>query len=143
MTELNLAGRNAMVKVGVNAATDITGFGLIGHGYELAAASGVQICIESGTVPLLANVMEMAGKKCLTRAHKTNLAFVGERFESGGVAEELVNVLGDAQTSGGLLISVAPGGLEGLLAALAEQGCARAARIGSVERGEAPGVVLR
>lgn len=143
MTELNLAGRNAMVEVGAHAATDITGFGLIGHAYEMAASSGVRICLDAGAVPLMAHTREWAERKCLTRTHKTNLAFVGDAFENRGVEEMLANILADAQTSGGLLISVPADRTDRLLALLEEGRCSCAVRVGHVEQAEASAVVVQ
>ena len=142
MVELNLAARNAMVEAGAHAATDITGFGLVGHAYEMAAASGVGIYLEAPAVPLMPNTLELAHKKCLTRTHKTNLAFVGSAFENRNADQTLVHVLADAQTSGGLLISVAADTLDKLMSDLRAGGCNCAARVGYVEQSESPGVVM-
>lgn len=141
MAELNLAARNAMVEAGADAATDITGFGLIGHAYEMAAASGARICLQADAVPLMRQTMEMVYKKCLTRTHKTNLAFVGEAFENRGVDQDLVHVLADAQTSGGLLISIPADAFDKLMSRLQEGGCGDAVRVGYVEQADTPAVV--
>jgi selenide,water dikinase len=91
---------------GVHAATDITGFGLLGHAFEMAEASGVTIEIQAAKVPLMTGALRLAGKGALTRAHKSNLEHVGDRLSAESADETLVNVLADAQTSGGLLIAV-------------------------------------
>jgi selenide,water dikinase len=108
MTDLNAGACEAMLEVGVNAVTDITGFGLIGHAHEMAQAGGVTIEIEAKSVPLLESTLRLAGDGIVTRAHKSNLEHLGDLFNSTRVDQTLVNVLADAQTSGGLLIAVAP-----------------------------------
>ncbi len=97
-----------MQKHGANACTDITGFGLLGHAFEMAKASNVTFQIESGEVPLLPEVLDLIEQKMLTRGDKNNRTYVGEtvRF-SEKVSKEMQSALFDPQTAGGLLISVA------------------------------------
>ena len=64
----------AMIAIGVSAATDITGFGLIGHAFEMAQASGVTLEIEAAAAPLMERLLDLAGKGCLTRAHRSKSA---------------------------------------------------------------------
>lgn len=132
MIHLNRGARDAAMAIGARAATDITGFGLIGHAFEMAEASGVTIEIEATAVPLMRQTMELARQGMLTRVHKATLAHVGPRLFSGDVDPTLVNVLGDAQTSGGLLLSVAPDRLEDLLAELRHQTTPCIATIGTI-----------
>ncbi|GMU83081.1 MAG: selenide, water dikinase [Planctomycetota bacterium] len=133
MTALNKAGRDAAVAVGVHACTDVTGFGLIGHAFEMAEASGVTIEIEAAAVPLMARVLEFARLGVLTRAHKTARAYLGSKLRvAADVEEALAGVLLDAQTSGGLLLSVASEKLPALLDALQSMKAICAATIGSV-----------
>ncbi len=132
MIELNAAGARAMMAVGVSAATDVTGFGLIGHAYELAAASRVSLEIEAAAVPLLEQTLELATKGCLARTHKATLTYLGDGFAAGNVNATLVNVLCDAQTSGGLLISVAGERVDALCNTIREGGGKSAAVIGRV-----------
>lgn len=121
MVDLNAGASEAALAVGVNACTDITGFGLIGHAYEMAQAGGVSIEIDALRVPLMQNALELAAQGVLTRASKSNLEFVGSNLEilascapvDSGVTnagdallQVLIGVLADAQTSGGLLLSV-------------------------------------
>lgn len=117
MSRLNRAARDAMVSVGVNAATDVTGFGLIGHGFEIADASDVTLVIESAAVPLMARARDLAAEGIVTRAHKSTLEHVGDRLDTDGVDETLIELLADAQTSGGLLISVPADRANALVAA--------------------------
>ena len=117
MIDLNAGACEAMLEVGAGGATDITGFGLLGHAHEMAEASGVTIELEAAKVPLLENTLALARKKMLTRAHASNLTYLGDRFAANGVDEMLVKVLADAQTSGGLLISVPADRADALVAA--------------------------
>jgi selenide,water dikinase len=106
MVELNAGAAEAALEVGARGVTDITGFGLIGHAFELAEASGVSVELVADKVPLLEQTLALAKQNIVTRAHKSNLEHLGDRFATRGVDETLVAVLADAQTSGGLLIAV-------------------------------------
>lgn len=99
-----------MQEVGANGCTDITGFGLLGHSFELAKASNVTLTIDSGNVPLLPDVLELIKQKMLTRGDKNNRAYVGETINFGkDVSMEMQSALFDPQTAGGLLISLEEG----------------------------------
>ncbi len=143
MRQLNRAGAEAMTAVGVSAATDITGFGLLGHANEMAAASGVTITIEAAAVPLMDEVMNLARKKMFTRAVETNLASIAANLDRGSVDELLLRVLGEAQTSGGLLISVPADRTDALVAELKQRGTWCAAVIGVVAQRHDHSLVLR
>ena len=132
MIELNAGACEAMLEVGVHAVTDITGFGLIGHADEMAQAGGITIEIEAGAVPLLEHAHELARKKMLTRAYQSNLEYVGSRLRATGVDETLVNILADAQTSGGLLIAVPETRVERLIHALSTRASRAEAVVGRV-----------
>lgn len=132
MITLNKGAANAMTKVGIHAATDITGFGLLGHAFEMADASGVSLEIEAGAVPLLRQTRALAQRGFLTRACRASRAFLGDRLDVGRTEDVLVNVLADAQTSGGLLISVAPDTLADLRRALQDNATPSASVIGKV-----------
>lgn len=131
MTDLNAGACEAMLEVGVNAVTDITGFGLIGHAHEMAEASGVTIELNAGSVPLLENTLRLARDGTVTRAHKSNLEYLGDRFSAEGVDETLVKVLADAQTSGGLLIAVPAERADRIVEALRTHGTRAAAAVGA------------
>ena len=96
-----------MQKAGANACTDITGFGLLGHAFEMARASEVSFVIESSRVPLLPDVLDLIAQGMLTRGDKNNRAYVGDtvRIESY-ISREMQSALFDPQTAGGLLISI-------------------------------------
>lgn len=126
----------AMREFGVKAATDITGFALLGHAWEMACASKVAIEIEAGAVPLLEGALELATFNLLTSGDKTNREYIGADIEIGdSVDVNLVKLLFDPQTAGGMLIAITPERAEGLFAQLKEN-YPQAAVIGRVtERG--------
>jgi selenide, water dikinase len=105
-----LAGREAsllMREAGAHAATDVTGFALLGHAWEVARASGVTIEIASSDVPLIPGALELAAQGLLTSGDKSNRSYVGDDVElADGVSQELASLLFDPQTAGGLLISI-------------------------------------
>lgn len=96
-----------MQELGANGCTDITGFGLLGHAFEMAKASKITFQIESNNVPLLPDVIELIKQKMLTRGDKNNRVYVGETVDfSENVTKEMQSALFDPQTAGGLLISL-------------------------------------
>lgn len=132
MSALNRPGRDAALRVGVHACTDVTGFGLAGHAFEMALGSDVTLEIEASRVPLMARVLELARAGVLTRTHKATREYLGDRLVVQEVEPALAGVLLDAQTSGGLLLSVAAPRCAELIAALKDLGALCAERIGSV-----------
>ncbi len=120
-----LSGREAarlMAEAGAHAATDVTGFALLGHAWELARASGVTLLVDSASVPVIPGARELAAAGLLTSGDKSNRRYVGEDVSlADSVGAETAALLFDPQTAGGLLISVAPERAEGLLAALRER----------------------
>jgi selenide,water dikinase len=136
MRQLNREASEAMVAVGVSAATDVTGFGLLGHLRELVAASGVSARVESDQVPVLEGILELAGAGVVPSGTRRNLASieaVTTFAPSISAAQRLV--LADAQTSGGLLIAVAAERSPALEAAMLAAGVP-AVRIGAVAGGQ-------
>jgi selenide,water dikinase len=133
MSALNKPGCDAAVKIGVNACTDITGYGLVGHVFEMVEASNVTIVLETAEIPLLARTLEFARLGLLTRTHRTTRSFVGERLEVADKVEPaLAGVLMDAQTSGGLLLSVPAKRCDALIGELQRGGAICAAVVGLV-----------
>jgi selenide,water dikinase len=111
----------AMREFGVRAATDITGFGLLGHAWELAKASRVTLEIESGLVPVLAGVLDLARQRMVNRGDRTNREYVGDGVElASGISKEMASVLYDPQTAGGILIAIASDRADAMLALLRE-----------------------
>lgn len=98
-----------MTEIGANACTDITGFGLLGHAFEMAKASGVTMTIDAERVPLLPDVIDLIRQRMLTRGDRNNRQYVGETVKiSERVSAEMQSALFDPQTAGGLLISFTP-----------------------------------
>ena len=101
------AASKVMQKVGANACTDVTGFGLLGHAFEMAKGSRVTFEIESERVPLLPDVLELISQGMLTRGDINNRAYVGQTVRiAKSVSGEMQSALFDPQTAGGLLISL-------------------------------------
>ncbi len=115
MTTLNESASRAMLAAGAHAATDITGYGLLGHAREMASASNVRFIIDSAAVPVMPRVLELARDGAVPGGTRENLTTcrAWTAFDSR-VDESTQLVLADAQTSGGLLISIAMAGVEDL-----------------------------
>jgi selenide,water dikinase len=108
MCTLNRAGMELAIPFEVHAATDVTGFGLLGHAREMAVGSKVSFAIESGQVEFLPQARELARGGFLPGGMKRNQEFIGGCVEfAPSVPEDIRNLLFDPQTSGGLLLSVA------------------------------------
>ncbi len=131
MTRLNVAARDAMLAHGAHAATDITGFGLVGHAVEMARGSHVGIEIDAAQVPLLPGVLELIERDIIPGGTEDNLVHHAS-FTSYAdyVTMPLRVALSDAMTSGGLLIAATPAGARAIVAALA--GTHRVAIVGRV-----------
>jgi selenide,water dikinase len=141
MRALNAGAARAMVAVGVHAATDITGYGVLGHAAEMARASHVRLRITASHVPIFPRVLDLiavgvmpGGTQKNAREHAAFTEF------ARGVPQTMRTLLSDAQTSGGLLIAVPPEKADALREALIESG-ALAAEIGEVESGSGIAVV--
>lgn len=107
MTTSAREASKVMQRVGANGCTDITGFGLLGHAFEMAKASNVTFKIESDSVALLPDVIKLIKEKMLTRGDKNNRVYVGDMVKfSDSVSKEMQSALFDPQTAGGLLISM-------------------------------------
>jgi selenide,water dikinase len=117
---------------GIRAATDVTGFGLVGHAAEMAKASSVRIAIDSAAVPAYPHAREMLKKGHRTRGDRTNLEYARDLGPLEGAPDPL---LLDPQTSGGLLVGVRREAVDGLLDALRRAGFPGTARIGCATEG--------
>src|SRR5258705_9336053 len=105
----------AMRDFDVKGATDVTGFALLGHAWEMAKASKVTIEIDAGAVPLIDGALELASAGMLTSGDKTNREYVGEDIDiAESVDKNLVKLLFDPQTAGGMLIAVSEGRADAL-----------------------------
>jgi selenide,water dikinase len=106
----------AIGKFDVTGATDVTGFSLLGHAWEVACASNVTIEIDSARVPLINGALELARAGLMTGADKTNREYVGEDISiAAGIDADLVKLLYDPQTAGGLLLAIAEDKADDLL----------------------------
>jgi selenide,water dikinase len=133
MTNLNSGGAKAMNAVGVNACTDITGYGLLGHLLEMCEGSKISATIECNEIPLMQGVFELAQKGFIPGGTKRNLDHVIPNVNfSKNISQEQKYLLADAQTSGGLLISVPKDKAEDLQNLLMENQCLSSSVIGQV-----------
>ena len=133
MAMLNAGASQSAKAVLATGSTDITGFGLAGHAGEMAQSSGVTLTIETSKLPVLPGAAELAASGNHTRASKTNRAAVESLMRVGQSADAMgLEMVFDAQTSGGLLISVDPARAEELVGLCCDSGAEAAAVIGSV-----------
>jgi selenide,water dikinase len=134
MIQLNQIGRDsALAAGGVHAVTDVTGFGLCGHGYEMAEGSGVTLAIDLRQLPVIPGVEEHLLTRLRTRASRTNADYVKAQSRFEGTPDPVrTEFLWDPQTSGGLLVSIERKNAGRLVEELQQRGAAAAAVIGEV-----------
>jgi selenide, water dikinase len=132
MTKLNDDAARIAVALGATGATDVTGFGLLGHLGRMARESGVDVIVESAAVPLLDGVIELLAAGVVPGGSLRNLAWVREWLEPTVVPDSTLTLLADAQTSGGLVFGLAADRVDAALAELAATGHT-AATIGVVD----------
>jgi selenide,water dikinase len=141
MTTLNKKAAELMIKFGAHACTDVTGFSLCGHLSEMALSSGVDVEVIWDEIPLFPGVLENAAASILPGAIERNKESCGSRIiASDALPQEMVDICFDAQTSGGLLISIAAKDAEKFLKALHGEGISAAAIIGKIT-GKGSGLV--
>jgi selenide,water dikinase len=133
MTTLNADAAAAMRGAGVSSATDVTGFGLLGHLRKMLEASGVSADVDAAAVPLLPGVLELARRDVVAGGTKRNVAWLNATTDWSDLTEPERAVLADAQTSGGMLVATPDS--EALVAALDARGV-EGAIIGSITVGE-------
>jgi len=133
MSTLNRAASEAMIANGaVHAATDVTGFGLLGHLSEMLGSGDVGVRIDLEKVPVLDDAWDFVRRDAVPGGTRRNLASVTPFVDwSERITQDQQLVLADAQTSGGLLMAVGPSAAEALLADLHARGIAAATRIGT------------
>ncbi len=141
MTTLNAAASEAMVEAGVRAATDVTGFGLLGHLHIALRASGASAVIDAAAVPFIPGAVRLALDGMIPGGTRSNRTFVAPFTDWADLEEVEQFLLADAQTSGGLLMAVAGELLDGLVAGLAARGVT-AAVIGEVGDGAAGSIAV-
>lgn len=133
MATLNAGAARAMRSVGARAATDITGFGLLGHASEMARASGQTLRFNAGHLPFTPGARELAGRRILSGGVARTRRYLAGHFAVGsGVPQEVADLAFDAETSGGLLIAVAAERADQLRRALESEGTPCAVDIGEV-----------
>jgi selenide,water dikinase len=146
MIELNSAGRDALRSAGgAHAVTDVTGYGLAGHASEMADGAGLTFELQIGSLPIIEGAKPLAVPRFFTRASKSNREFLDGRLRIEAHADPVgLEFAFDAQTSGGLLIAVAPDRAEVLLTQLRNRGASAATVVGRVlEREGKTAIVLR
>jgi selenide,water dikinase len=122
MSRLNASAAAAAVAVGIEAGTDVTGFGLLGHLAEMLQASDVSATIDVATVPILPGAIDIATDGHVPGGTKRNFQAVKGAVDFGETPSAVQTILVDAQTSGGLLLAVHKDDLDGLVAAIVEGG---------------------
>ena len=133
MTHLNRGAAEAMNTIGVHACTDVTGYGLLGHLFEMCQASKVSTTLEFNTVPLIQGVYELAQRGFVPGGTKRNMDYVSSYVNFSKIlSKEQQYLLADAQTSGGLLISVAKEKVQDIQNLLNENGCLTSSIIGNI-----------
>jgi len=146
MATLNKAAAEAMTAAGigpdgVHAATDVTGYGLVGHSRNVAEASAVTLVYRAADLPLFEGAENLSDQKINTGAVKANETLFEGRIEiAAGVREGLRRICFDAETSGGLIIAVSPKAADRLAAELKRREVRGFARVGSVEA-QGPSIV--
>lgn len=135
MGALNKGAAEAMVAVGVHAATDVTGYGLLGHAGEMAASSGVDVELSAAALPLLDGAREMMERGFVSGGAARTLDHLRERLDVDPAVDAVsLQLAADAETSGGLLVAVPPERREALAAALSQRDVL-AAEVGVVAEG--------
>ncbi len=135
MAELNAAASTAMLRYAVHAATDITGFGLVGHAAGMAEGSAVTLVFEESDLPLLPGALEMCRAGMIPGGGRRNREFYGPRTRiNDEISDAMAELAFDPQTSGGLLIAVPEDDATALLAELQQGGNLDAAIVGRVQQ---------
>ena len=132
MSALNAEASRAMLEAGAHACTDVTGFGFLGHLMEMAEASGVSFEVDAGQIPVIEGAFEYAQMGLIPGGLRRNQDFLAGKVEANDVEQSMLEVMFDPQTSGGLLIAVAPDRVDDLVGRLQRAGSGR--REGSRER---------
>ncbi len=144
MAALNSVASQVMMEVGVNACTDITGFGFLGHLYELLVSSQVGAIIEEKEIPLYQGVSDMLAMGMIPAGAYRNLEYVKDRVSFSGSSDsehDTLITLSDPQTSGGLLVAVSKKLMSKYLEMLKESGV-KAVRVGEITKDSSHQVVI-
>tara|TARA_Y100000590_G_scaffold470206_1_gene662755 strand:- start:1987 stop:2934 length:948 start_codon:yes stop_codon:yes gene_type:complete len=135
MSHLNLGAAIAMNEIGANACTDVTGFGLLGHLFEMCKASNVSATINFNKLPLIQGTFELAQQNFIPGGTKKNLNFISNEVSfSNNISQEEKFIMADSQTSGGLLISIPENKAQELQKSLNENDCMTNIIIGEIQK---------
>ncbi len=141
MAELNRKAAEVLMRYTVHACTDITGFGLLGHGLEMAAGSGVTLQMTVSEIPILPEIHDFAGMGLVPAGSYENRNYCADRMQTAAVKDAIMlDILADAQTSGGLLVAVSERDAASVVRDLRDAGVTDAATIGVVS-GRSGGVI--
>ncbi|TFH42257.1 MAG: selenide, water dikinase SelD, partial [Chrysiogenales bacterium] len=144
MTALNRTASELMRAHGANACTDVTGFGFIGHLSEMLGGAGLEIVVDSSAVPLLTGARDAASGGLIPAGMYRNRDFVGALCRPDpSVPLDVLDLLFDPQTSGGLMIALEGDRAEGLIADLHDQGVPYSTVVARVRGSNSPGIVIR
>lgn len=145
MSTLNKVGAWLGTQAAVHALTDVTGFGLAGHALEMARGAGVSMVIDAMKVPVMEEAWDLASEGIVPGGAYRNLAAFGSALQfQGGLSHDHQLIFTDPQTSGGLMMAVAPEAADEVIAELKRQNCLVAEKIGYViERGNASTVTVQ
>ncbi len=144
MRKSNRTDSEIMLKYKVNACTDVTGFGLLGHLREMLTGSGVSAELTASMIPQLPGALDLASQGIIPGGTTNNISFVKDFIKiSGEVSESMISLCADAQTSGGLLISVNPADSKLLLNEITSSGNLFAAPIGKIIDGKSSIINIR
>ena len=140
---MEIVGENEALRAGVHGCTDVTGFGLFGHLYEMASASGVSVRLDRESLPVLPEARGLADMGIIPEGAYRNRKFYQQWVRSGLPEMDSLEMIGyDPQTSGGLLLAMTANAATELLAALREQGYAPECRVIGSVRATDPGLVF-
>ncbi|MBN1865736.1 selenide, water dikinase SelD [Candidatus Sumerlaeota bacterium] len=143
MAALNRRAAELMLECGASACTDVTGFGLMGHLVEMARSSGLSAEIDLEAVPVFGVVPDCIAAGVIGGAVERNMEYAMAWVEADPESERLMPIVYDAQTSGGLLVALAPDDAKRYVDALREGGNAAASIIGRLDAGAAGRVKVR
>lgn len=142
MTTLNKSARDCMVKYRVHACTDVTGFGLMGHLFEMAQGSDLTAVVNTADIDILPEALSLAEMGILPEGMYRNREFAEQAVDPGNVELKIQDVLYDPQTSGGLLVAVSPEDADALFDEL-KNSVPSAQRIGILQKAGSHRIILR
>ena len=143
MRTLNMVASASASAAKASAVTDITGFGLAGHAREVAMASGVTLNLQMSDIPQLPDALAYYRKGLITRASASNRSANEDDVDATAADSELIELLYDPQTSGGLLISVSEDRVDSMLTQMQDKGCEGAVVVGHVSAHDTVSIVAK